>query len=564
VETIGVALGASLACSVVLAWLLIRAKQNGQALRRDLERTSSAHADSAAQAAAEQAKRVALEHTVGGVQAARAATEEIVSVLTKERDELRQRLKPVLDLEAERLRLAATLAEDRSQLERESQQAYAAAEGQRRALESEITAARHAAAQETSRAQQEARRAFGIAHSELEDELAALRTQREQIRLELRQLEEKAATLRGAIQELDEAATLQSFGYYYKRYGFGTSAEYERLLEQVCNEQKVMVKAKAAATCPVEWAVNGSKREGQKQINQTLRLMLRAFNGEADAAIAKVTYKNFAVMEKRIQKAFEAINGLAEVQQCRLSPNYLNLRLQELVLVHEHQEKLYEERQEQRRIRERMRDEEIAQRQLEKAQREAEEDERQYEVALEQARLDVEQAHGAKQARLVAKVAELERRLEEAHANKERAVARAQLTRSGHVYVISNIGSFGEHVYKIGMTRRLDPLERIHELGDASVPFEFDVHAVIFAEDAPALETELHRAFADRRINRVNERKEFFKVSIEEIAFEVRKHRAEIMITMAAEAEDYRKTLAAIAELEQAKAALVTAPLLTA
>jgi hypothetical protein len=152
----------------------------------------------------------------------------------------------------------------------------------------------------------------------------------------------------------------------------------------------------------------------------------------------------------------------------------------------------------------------------------------------------------------MAKVGELERRLEEAHANKERAVARAQLTRSGHVYVISNLGSFGEHVYKIGMTRRLDPLERIQELGDASVPFEFDVHAVIFAEDAPALETALHRAFADRRVNRVNERKEFFKVGIEEIAAEVRKHRAEIAITMAADAEDYRKTLAALADLEQA------------
>ena len=126
--------------------------------------------------------------------------------------------------------------------------------------------------------------------------------------------------------------------------------------------------------------------------------------------------------------------------------------------------------------------------------------------------------------------------------------------------MISNIGSFGEHVYKIGMTRRLDPLERIQELGDASVPFEFDVHAVIFAEDAPALEAELHRAFAGRRVNQVNERKEFFKVSIDEIAAEVRKHRAEIMITMAAEAEDYRKTLAAIAELERAAGS----PVLTA
>ena len=230
-------------------------------------------------------------------------------------------------------------------------------------------------------------------------------------------------------------------------------------------------------------------------------------------------------------------------EQCRLDPSYLDLRLQELILVHEHQEKLHDEREEQRRIRERMRDEEIAQRQIEKAKKEAEEDEERYQQALDLARIEVERAQGVKQERLAAKVSELQRRLEEAHANKERAVARAQLTRSGHVYVISNLGSFGEHVYKIGMTRRLDPLEADPELGDASVPFAFDIHAVIFAEDAPELEAQLHRAFAHRRVNRVNERKEFFKVNIDEIAAEVRKQRAEITITLAADAEDYRKTL---------------------
>ena len=279
--------------------------------------------------------------------------------------------------------------------------------------------------------------------------------------------------------------------------------------------------------------------------------MLRAFNGEANAAIARVNYKNLNVMEKRIQAAHDAVNKLAEVQQCSIASAYLDLRLQELILVHEHEERLHQEKMEQRRIRERIRDEQIAQRQIEKARQEAEEDEQQFEQPQE-ARLESELAHGQKQAKLAAKVAELERRLAEAHANKERAVARAQLTRSGHVYVISNIGSFGEHVYKIGMTRRLDPIERIYELGDASVPFDFDVHAVIFAEDAPALEAALHRTFANRRVNRVNQRKEFFKVGIEEIVAEVRKHHAEITFTMAAEAEDYRKTLAALRQLEAA------------
>jgi hypothetical protein len=156
---------------------------------------------------------------------------------------------------------------------------------------------------------------------------------------------------------------------------------------------------------------------------------------------------------------------------------------------------------------------------------------------------------GAKQQKLLNDIEELQRRLTEAQANKERALSRAQMTRSGHVYIISNVGSFGEHVYKIGMTRRLDPMDRVRELGDASVPFQFDVHAIIYAEDAPALEASLHRLFAKRRVNRVNERKEFFKATIDEIAQAVVEHHGQIEIVKDAEAAEYRKTLAALAEL---------------
>ena len=138
----------------------------------------------------------------------------------------------------------------------------------------------------------------------------------------------------------------------------------------------------------------------------------------------------------------------------------------------------------------------------------------------------------------------------EAQANKARAIARAQMTRSGHVYIISNIGSFGEQVFKIGMTRRLDPMDRVRELGDASVPFHFDVHSIIFSEDAPGLEAALHRMFNDRRINRVNERKEFFRITIDEIAEAVRQHHGEIEIICEAEAVDYRKTLAIIHDVQ--------------
>lgn len=132
--------------------------------------------------------------------------------------------------------------------------------------------------------------------------------------------------------------------------------------------------------------------------------------------------------------------------------------------------------------------------------------------------------------------------------NKFKRTVLRSSARSGHVYIISNIGSFGDQVFKIGMTRRLDPMDRVRELGDASVPFHFDAHAIIYSTDAPRLEATLHRMFNNRRVNRVNERKEFFRVSIDEIAQAVRQHHEEIEIVRECEAADYRKTLAIMNE----------------
>jgi len=357
-------------------------------------------------------------------------------------------------------------------------------------------------------------------------------------------VENKIQALQLALKPLEEEADLRSVGFYKPHYQFEHVESYEAELERIHELQKGMLKNKAAAVCSAEWRVNGSLVEGKKQIKDTLKLILRAFNAESDAAVAKVRFNNILIMEARIRKSWEVLNDLVDVQKCRIVVEYLDLKLQELHLVYEYEERVQKDKEEQRLIRERMRDEEIARREIEKARAEAEEEEAQYQEALLRARDEAEKAVGEKQEKLLAKVAELERRLAEAQSNKERAVARAQLTRSGHVYVISNIGSFGEEVFKIGMTRRLDPMERIRELGDASVPFEFDVHAVIFSEDAPALEATLHQEFEGRRINLVNERKEFFGVSIHDIAQAVRKSRGEIQVTLAAEARDYRKTIA--------------------
>lgn len=398
-------------------------------------------------------------------------------------------------------------------------------------------------------AEAEHQAAIEIRQAEADTRLASIQ---ERIVADASRIDELAATIAGLEEEfrmLDEQATLGSFGFYAPHYAFATLDEYQSRLEEIRDGMKEMIKEGTAAICTTEWTVGGSKAEGKKQTRNILKLIIRAFNGESDAAIAKARYNNMEVMEARIRKAFEVINRMVEVQDARITPEYLDARLQELYLVHEYHEKMQEEKEEQRRIREQMREEEQAQREMERARQEAEKEESRYEEQLRKAREAAEAAVGGAHAEMRQKIEELQRKLAEAQANKERAIAQAQLTRSGHVYIISNIGSFGENVFKIGMTRRLDPLDRVRELGDASVPFDFDVHAIIYSDDAPALENTLHKEFHYRRVNRVNERREFFRVSVDEIVHAVRRHHgAEVEIIRDPEAEQYRKSLALMEE----------------
>ena len=305
-----------------------------------------------------------------------------------------------------------------------------------------------------------------------------------------------------------------------------------------------MIKSKTAAICTTQWTVEGSREKGKKQTNNTLKLMIRAFNGESDSAIAKVKYSNIKVMENRIRKTFETINKLNETNRCYIAVEFLNLKLKELELNYEMAEKVQQEKEEQRRIKEQMREEEKAQREFEKAQEEARKEEERSQIALKKAEEKLKTAHGEQLNKLNAQIEKLKADLLQAQQNKERATSMAQLTKSGHVYVISNIGSFGENVYKIGMTRRLEPMDRVRELGDASVPFNFDVHAMIFSENAPELENILHKEFYNNRVNKINDRREFFRVSLNEIKKVAEKYGVKAEFTMIAEAEQYRQTLA--------------------
>jgi hypothetical protein len=348
--------------------------------------------------------------------------------------------------------------------------------------------------------------------------------------------------LRREISLLEETSEDISVGLYKPHYAFRTSDEYKVKLDEVNQQQKSLIREGGATKCAVEWTVGGSKKEGARMQKQYTKLMLRAFNGESDAAVAKVTWNNVTKMEERIRKAFEAINALGVTMHIEITQRYCDLRLAELRLEHELAQKREDEAEEQRRIREQMREEEKALREIEKAKLDAEKEEARYAAALEKARREATDATGSQMLKLNEKIAELERHVQEAQQNRERAISRAQMTRSGHVYVISNIGSFGEKVFKIGMTRRLDPMDRVRELGDASVPFAFDVHAILFHEDAPGLENELHRHFAEKRVNLVNGRKEFFRIDIDEIDAFARSRNLKLELTKVAEAREFRET----------------------
>lgn len=271
-----------------------------------------------------------------------------------------------------------------------------------------------------------------------------------------------------------------------------------------------------------------------------------AFNGKVDSILAKVKHNNYGKLEQAIKDAFNLVNYNGKpFRDARITPDYLDLRQQELQWAVKTHELRQIELEEQREIRQQIREEEKARREIEKAIKSAEKEERLLQQAMKKARAELQSASDEQKAQYELQLSELEQKLIEAEQQGQRALSMAQQTRRGHVYIISNIGSFGEDVFKIGMTRRLEPLDRVKELGDASVPFAFDVHAIIYSEDAPNLEKELHHHFNHHSVNKVNPRKEFFNLSILSIKdFIAEKGYTDVHWTMKAEAQEYRESLA--------------------
>jgi hypothetical protein len=389
--------------------------------------------------------------------------------------------------------------------------------------------------------------------SNREKELSSLKDDFSKLKTDYSNALETYTKIRKEISLYENKLDLIEFGVYEPIYEFDKSDEYRQEQNKIIELQKEMISSERAAICRTNWTIDGSEAKGKASTKKYIKLTLRAFNGECESLIAKVKWNNVNQMKERITKSFETINKIGESKTVSIQPEYLDLKIKELVLEYEYQLKKQNEREELRAAQEALREEEKARREYEQAQKEAEKEEANYQKALEKARKEFESTTGEKHDQLQAQIAKLEQELKEAHERKERALSMAQQTKRGHVYIISNIGSFGEQVYKIGMTRRLEPEDRIKELGDASVPFQFDIHAMVFSEDAPNLENELHKAFASRKVNLLNYKKEFFKVTLEEIEIKVKSLGLECEFIRVPEAMEYRETLAIMAKLNSSE-----------
>jgi uncharacterized protein YebE (UPF0316 family) len=357
----------------------------------------------------------------------------------------------------------------------------------------------------------------------------------------------KSNDLNNLMEKLDlysRVDELVSNGFFeIPEYLHETSLRFSEEIKRVRQNQKILIKDKKAVEYPASIIINNDKAYSKRILDGQVKLMLASFNIECDILIGKLSPSNFSRTLERIDKLAGSLEKSAATLHCGFNIKYVKLKYEECKLQYQFTLKKQEEQDEQRLIREQIREEQKAIKEFERAILQAEKEEKMYRDLLHKAREELGSA--SDENRLIAeqRIAELEQQLAEAEAKEERAKSMAEQTRKGHVYVISNVGSFGENIYKIGLTRRLEPMDRVKELGDASVPFSFDVHAMIYVEDAPALESALHREFTRSRVNAVNLRKEFFRTDLQSIKKAVESIAGiDAEFKMTALAEDYYET----------------------
>jgi hypothetical protein len=371
---------------------------------------------------------------------------------------------------------------------------------------------------------------------EIADQAIRLAREKQEANAELGAVKWQLDEVRRSIVETEEIALLQESGVYHYRHPLTDVVAYEAELAKIENEIKIMVRSGGAVLAATNWTVNGSAAEGRAMIRDFSKLMLRAFNAEADVLVRGLKpYKLHGALS-RLEKVAQTIERLGRTMNIRISQPYYRLRVRELELTADYLQKQAEQKEAERLERERLREERKVQQEIERERARLEKERQHYVNALEKLIANGDETGAA---RLQEQLREVDRAIESVD-------YRAANIRAGYVYVISNIGSFGERMVKVGMTRRLDPMDRIRELSDASVPFNFDIHALFFSKDAVGIEAAMHEKLADLRVNIVNRRREFFRAT----PLEVKAHLSELagellQFQEVPEAIEYRQCLSA-------------------
>lgn len=345
--------------------------------------------------------------------------------------------------------------------------------------------------------------------------------------------------------DVEDAIELQECAIYEPRYDFATSLQYKEELDEVRQYQKDMIKDKSAVIYSENWTVDGSLAKGKKMTNGNIKVILRCFNSECEAAINKIKYNNIHTIEKRIQTSFNILNQAFKTAKVAITDDYLNLKFDELYLGYEFEKKKAEEKEALREQREKEREEKALQKEVENKKKKINKEITHLQKLVEELNLRLAETKDENEKNdILAQLTAANQNIKDYTDEEKELDYRLENLGAGYVYIISNIGAFGKDIFKIGVTRRLDPLERINELSSASVPFKFDVHALIFSYNAYQLETELHNKFSKNRVNKVNNRKEFFKVSIDELEKELMNYKdLTIEFTKIPDAEEYNESL---------------------
>lgn len=351
---------------------------------------------------------------------------------------------------------------------------------------------------------------------------------------ELSRAQEAVRQAEADVIDLRNAHALQSEGLYDFSHPAENSASLAERLASVRARIKETIRNKQATSAASGFTFNGSEAKGRKFVDDMSKMMLRAYNAEAENCVVAVRAGNLKVALERLGKAREQIRKLGTLISLDIRDAYHRSRVEEIELAARHLEAVKMEKERDREEKERLREERKAQQELEREREKLQKELNHYRSVLSalEARGDAEGA-----SRILASIQSTENELSQVD-------FRAANIRAGYVYVISNLGALGDDVVKIGMTRRLDPMDRINELGDASVPFRFDVHALFFSTDAVGIETMLHQHFSAARLNRINLRREFFRTKPHEVLEVLKQHQVEIVeFTVEAPAEEYRLSL---------------------